>query len=73
MRIGQSLDHLTRLPMLAASLKLMKKPAELAGLSELHGFLQRGFTAFVHMKGAEEFLQRIVQEERALMISWLQP
>lgn len=72
MQIGQSLDHLTRLPMLAASLKLMKKPAELAGLSELHGFLQRGFTAFVHMKGAEEFLQRIVQEERALMINWLQ-
>jgi len=73
MQIGQSLDHLTRLPMLAASLKLMKKPAELAGLSELHAFLQRGFTAFAHMKGGEEFLQRIVQEERALMISWLQP
>lgn len=73
LEIGQSLDQLTRLPMLATSLKLMKKPAELAGLSELHGFLQRGFTAFVHMKGAEDFLQSIVQEERALMLSWLQP
>lgn len=73
MQIGQSLDQLTRLPMLAASLKLMKKPAELAGLSELHGFLQRGFMAFAHMKGAEDFLQQIVQEERALMLSWLRP
>ena len=73
MQIGRSLDHLTRLPMLSASLKLMKKPAELAGLSELHGFLQRGFTAFSHMLGAEDFLQQIVQEERALMLSWLQP
>lgn len=72
MQIGRSLDHLTRLPMLSASLKLMKKPAELAGLSELHGFLLRGFTAFAHMKGAEDFLQQIVQEERALMLSWLQ-
>jgi len=57
--------------MLAASLKLMKKPAELAGLSELHGFLHRGFAAFAHMKGSDEFLQCIVQAEQALMISWL--
>lgn len=71
MQIGLSLDELTRLPMLATTLKLMKKPAELAGLSELHGFLQRGFMAFAHMKGAEGFLQSIVQEERALMLSWL--
>lgn len=73
LQIGHSLDQLTRLPMLSASLKLMKKPAELAGLSELHGFLQRGFTAFAHMKGADDFLQSIVREERSLMLSWLQP
>jgi len=68
--IGQSLDHLTRLPMLATSLKLMKKPAELAGLAALHAFLHRGFTAFAHMKGADEFLQRIVQGEREQMQRW---
>ena len=70
-RIGHSLDRLTRMPMLAASLKLMKKPAEMAGLGELHHFLHRGFEAFAHMKGADEFLQRIVQGERALMQRWL--
>lgn len=71
--IGLSLDHLTRLPLLAGSLKLMRKPAELAGLAELHRFLERGFTAFAQMKGADEFLNQIVQAERALMLSWLQP
>ena len=69
--IGQSLDHLTRMPMLATSLKLMKKPAEVAGLGELHAFLLRGFSAFAHMKGADEFLQRIVQGEREQMERWL--
>jgi len=73
MHIGRSLDQLTRLPMLASSLKLMKKPAELAGLSELHGFLQRGYSAFAQMKGAEEFLERTVQLERELMLSWFRP
>ena len=72
-RIGLSLDHLTRLPMLATTLRLMTGPAHRAGLTELHGFLQRGFLAFAHMKGAHDFLQQIVQEERALMVSWLQP
>jgi len=56
--------------MLATSLKLMKKPAELAGLAALHAFLHRGFTAFAHMKGADEFLQRIVQGEREQMQRW---
>lgn len=70
-QIGHSLDQLTRLPMLATSLKLMKKPAELAGLGELHGFLLRGFSAFAHMRGADEFLERIVQGERQQMQRWL--
>jgi hypothetical protein len=73
MSIGRSLDRLTRWPLIAGVLKMMKGPAERAGLSELHRFLHGGYTAFAHMRGAEDFLQRIVQEERRLMISWLQP
>jgi len=69
-QIGESLDALTRKPMLASTLKLMKGPAELAGLAELHSFLQRGFTAFRHMKGADGFLHRIVSQERVLMQEW---
>ena len=44
--VGRSLDRLTRVPMIAATLKLMRRPAELAGLGELHSFLSRGFEAF---------------------------
>jgi len=73
LEIGRSLDHLTRLPMLATTLKMMRLPAHKAGLGDLHDFLQRGFTAFAHMRGAEAFLEAIVQAERALMVSWLQP
>lgn len=73
LQIGQSLDGLTRKPMLATTLRLSRRPAELAGLGELHGFLQRGFTAFAHMQGADEFLHRIVSQEQALMRDWLKP
>lgn len=66
-RIGRTLDRLTHLPLLGASLKLMRRPAELAGLGQLHRFLQEGYTAFRAMHGAEQFLATIVERETALM------
>lgn len=66
-RIGHTLDRLTHLPLLGASLKLMRRPAELAGLGQLHRFLQEGYTAFRAMHGAEHFLATIVARETALM------
>ncbi|BDI05481.1 FFLEELY motif protein [Sphaerotilus microaerophilus] len=66
-RIGRTLDRLTHLPLLGLSLKMMRRPAELAGLGELHRFLQQGFDAFRSMHGAEVFLALIEQRETALM------
>lgn len=66
-RIGNTLDRLTRMPLIRLSLKLMHGPAHLAGLGELHSFLQRGFDAFSHMKGADEFLAIVLGREAALM------
>lgn len=66
-QIGQTLDRLTHLPLLGSSLKLMRRPAELAGLGQLHRFLQAGYTAFRAMHGAEHFLATIVERETALM------
>jgi hypothetical protein len=66
-RIGRTLDRLTHLPLLALSLKMMRRPAELAGLGELHRFLRQGFDAFRSMHGAEVFLALIEQRETALM------
>lgn len=69
--IGVALDRLTRMPMLGATLHLMKVPAEMAGLGALQSFLQRGFDAFRHMRGAEHFLSTINTRETTLMRKWL--
>lgn len=66
-QIGRTLDRLTRMPLIHFSLKLMSGPAHLAGLGALHSFLQRGFDAFSFMKGADEFLEIVIERETALM------
>ena len=66
-KIGKTLDRLTRMPLIHFSLKLMNGPAHLAGLGDLHSFLQRGFDAFSYMKGADEFLAIVTERESALM------
>lgn len=45
---------------------MMHGPAHLAGLGELHAFLERGFEAFRSMRDASEFLETIVERERAV-------
>ena len=46
---------------------MMRKPAELAGLDELQGFLERGYRAFGVMRGgASEFVSIVVARERAI-------
>lgn len=66
-RIGTTLDRLTRMPLIRVSLKFMQGPAHMAGLGALHSFLQRGFDAFSHMKGADQFLAIVTERETALM------
>lgn len=66
-KIGHTLDRLTRMRLIHVSLALMRGPAQLAGLSALHSFLQRGFDAFSVMKGADDFLATVTQRETALM------
>lgn len=68
---GEALEVLARKPWVAGALALMKGPAHLAGLGELHAFLERGFSTFKHMGKAGEFLERIETEETLLMNRWL--
>ena len=49
-----------------STLKLMRGPAQAAGLSELQKFLEAGFDAFGAMKGAGDFLELVARRERAL-------
>jgi hypothetical protein len=66
MAVGESLDRLTRKPLLRQSLKLMRGPAQMAGLGALQAFLESGFDTFKAMRGAGEFLSTVRQREDTL-------
>lgn len=66
MAVGEALDRLTAKPLLRQSLRLMRGPAQLAGLGALQNFLESGFDTFRAMRGAREFLSTVRQREDAL-------
>ena len=55
--------------MLYALLKMLHRPAHLAGFGALQDFLERGFSAFKNMQGADEFLATIERRETRIMES----
>ncbi|WP_153147249.1 hypothetical protein [Dechloromonas sp. H13] len=63
---GEALEALARKSFVRGALKMMHGPAHLAGLGELHAFLERGFEAFRSMRDASEFLETIIERERAI-------
>jgi hypothetical protein len=65
--VGHRLDALVKKPFLSGTLKLMRRPAKVAGLGDLQDFLERGFAAFRGMKGADEFLGILRERERAIL------
>lgn len=66
LRVGATLDRLTRKPMLRRALHLMRGPARTSGLGELQHFLESGFDTFQAMGGADDFLLTVGQRERRL-------
>ena len=65
--VGHRLDALVKWPLVFRTLKLMRTPARVAGLSDLQDFLERGFQAFDAMHGADEFLATIEGRETAIL------
>lgn len=65
--IGEAMDAFAHKALVAKAVELMRGPAELAGLGELHAFLEGGFLAFRHMEGAGEFLDTIERRERRIL------
>ncbi len=61
--LGKELNRLTRMPGLRTLLKMMRRPASVAGLNSLQEFLEAGFDAFAGMHGADDFLKLIEQRE----------
>ncbi|HEU6455230.1 MAG TPA: hypothetical protein VN201_07180, partial [Roseateles sp.] len=66
MAVGEALDHLTRKPLLRQTLRLMRGPAQMAGLGALQNFLESGFDTFRAMRGAADFLSTVRQREEVL-------
>lgn len=66
-QLGDSLCTLVRIPLLSLTLSVMRGPARLAGVSELHQFLERGFGSFKKMKKPAHFVDTIVGRERRAM------
>ncbi|HUQ28211.1 MAG TPA: hypothetical protein VM051_06445 [Usitatibacter sp.] len=64
---GHRLDEVVKKPMLGRTLTLMRRPARMAGLSDLQDFLERGFAAFREMKGADEFLDVVKRRETRIL------
>lgn len=71
--IGDEMTRLTRLPGLRLMLRMMRGPANAAGLSSLQRFLEAGFDTFGAMAkrrgAAETFLGTIRQREKRLIES----
>ncbi len=66
LQVGGALERYTRNPLLRHSLRLMRAPAQAAGLGALQSFLENGFDTFREMRGAREFLDTIANREREL-------
>ena len=64
--VGERLDALVKKPFVYGTLKLMRKPAHMAGLTDLQDFLERGFASFREMQGADQFMALIGERERAI-------
>ncbi|MDO9250391.1 hypothetical protein [Hydrogenophaga sp.] len=63
--MGRELQRLTRMKSLSIALKLMRKPAQAAGLLSLQQFLENGFSAFASLGDAQAFLATINEREHA--------
>jgi hypothetical protein len=65
--VGRRLDALVRKPLVHSTLKLMRQPARLAGLSDMQDFMERGFEAFRAIQGADGFLALLREREERIM------
>jgi len=71
LNVGHELDRLTRTRGLRIMLKMMRGPANLAGLGSLQQFLESGFDTFAEMgredDGARHFLATVMARETILI------
>lgn len=72
--VGQDLNRLTQTPGLRLMLKLMRRPAEAAGLGDLQHFLESGFDTFAKLAergGAVQGFLALIEQRESDMIQAL--
>lgn len=65
--IGYKLCDLINIPLISTTLKIMTIPAKVANLSEIHHFLQNGFTTFKNTKNPKKFVEILIEKEKKVM------
>lgn len=65
--LGYNLCALVKLPLIATTLKMMRVPAKLANLEEMHEFLNTGFQTFKNTKNPEGFINTLVTREKDIL------
>ncbi len=71
LEIGQELGHLTRKPGLFFMLKMMRKPAQLAGLGSLQNFLESGFEHFAGLARSQGMVASFLDTVKVRESDWL--
>lgn len=66
-QIGLGIDKLVQIPFIGMTLRLAHTPAVMAGWGELQHYLEHGFSAFKHMRGAAGFLNTIETRETRIL------
>ena len=64
--IGRDLERYVSNRALRMALRASRRPAEMAGLGELHQFIREGCDVFQRMEGVDQLLERVVERE-----SWI--
>lgn len=65
-RVGGGFARALEMRGVSALLAFARGPARLAGLTELQGFLERGYAAFAALDDADAFVAEIERDERAI-------
>ena len=65
---GETLAGIVRLPMTRSLLRSMRMPARLAGVVDLHLFLERGYDTFTGLDDVQEFLDAM--QSRMSEVFW---
>lgn len=66
-KLGDNLCKLVHIPLIATTLKLMKFPAKIANLEEMHDFLNTGFQTFQKTKDPQMFIDTLVEREKKIL------